>query len=471
MKSKNIQSLLLLLMFMAGISTNAQVDRTQPQSGPSPQLTIGKPKRFELPNGLKVLVVENHKLPRVTFNLTLDNMPFPEKDKMGVDELTGSLIGNGSLKTPKDTFIEELDFLGAHVDFHSSGFAGACLSKHSGKVLQLATEGALTPLFTKEEFEKEKAKLIESLKANEKNVKSIAERVQNVLVFGKEHPFGEFMTEKTIENITLDDVRNHYQQVFVPENAYLVIIGDVKFKEVKKVVEKLFADWQKASSPKVDYVAPNNVKQSEINFVHVPHAVQSEIALVNSVNLPMNNPDYFAALLANQILGGGGEGRLFLNLREKHGWTYGAYSSLKASKYVSKFKSFASVRNTVTDSAVVEVFNELKRIRTEKVLEEDLKNAKAKFIGNFVMQIEKPQTIARHAITIATQKLPEDFYEHYIKNLEAVTPDQILAVANKYFLADNTRIVVVGKSEDVLPGLQKLNMPIKQFDVYGNLIE
>jgi hypothetical protein len=189
----------------------------------------------------------------------------------------------------------------------------------------------------------------------------------------------------------------------------------------------------------------------------------------------MTDKDYFAAILANQILGGGGEGRLFLNLREKHGWTYGSYSNLGASKYISKFSSTASVRNAVTDSAVVEIFNELRKIRTDLVSEEDLKNAKAKYIGNFVMQIEKPATIARYALNIKTLGLPEDFYENYVKNINAVTPEDVRNAANKYFLADNTRVVIVGKAADVLPGLEAMSakekMPIFYFDKYGSKVD
>ena len=179
-------------------------------------------------------------------------------------------------------------------------------------------------------------------------------------------------------------------------------MGDVKFKEIKKEVEKLFGKWKKATAPQLTYSDPKDVQYSQINFIDASNAVQSEVALVNLSNLKMTDKEYFASLLANQILGGGGEGRLFLNLREKHGWTYGAYSSLGSGKYINKFRSGASVRNAVTDSSVVEVFNELKRIRTELVSEEDLKNAKAKYIGNFVMQIEKPATIARYALNIKT---------------------------------------------------------------------
>ena len=246
----------------------------------------------------------------------------------------------------------------------------------------------------------------------------------------------------------------------------------MKFKEVKKEVERLFGSWKKATAPQLTYSDPKDVQYSQINFIDTPNAVQSEIALVNLSNLKMTDTEYFAVILANQVLGGGGEGRLFLNLREKHGWTYGAYSSIGSGKYINKFRSGSSVRNAVTDSAVVEVFNELKKMRTELVSEEDLKNAKAKYVGNFVMQIEKPSTIAGYALNKETQGLPEDFYENYIKNINAVTAEDIKNAANKFFLANQTRVIIVGKAADVLPGLEVMSkrekLPIFYFDKYGN---
>lgn len=456
------------------ITMQAQ-DRPQPKSGPAPTININKPQSFVLKNGLKVLVVENHKLPRVSFNLTLDNPPYAEGNKKGVSDILSGMLGNGTQTINKDAFNEEIDFLGADINFYASGASANGLSRYSKRILELLADGALNPLFDKVEFEKEKEKIIEGLKADEKSVAAIARRVENVLVFGKEHYRGEYTSEETLKNVTFDDVVLNYNTYFVPANAYLVIVGDVNFKEVKKEVERLFGKWRKAMAPQLTYTNPKDVQYSQINFIDAPNAVQSEIALVNLSNLKMTDKEYFSVLLANQILGGGGEGRLFLNLREKHGWTYGAYSSIGSGKYINKFRSSASVRNTVTDSAVVEFFNELKRIKTELVSEEDLRNAKAKYVGNFVMQIEKPSTIAGYALNKETQGLPEDFYENYIKNINAVTAEDIKNAANKYFLSDNTRVVIVGKAGDVLAGLETMSkrekLPIFYFDKYGNPTE
>jgi predicted Zn-dependent peptidase len=371
----------------------------------------------------------------------------------------------------KDAFNEETDFLGASINFSSSGAFANGLSKYADRILELMADGALNPVFTQEEFDKEKAKIIEGLKASEKSVPDVAARVNDLLTFGKEHPNGEYVSEETIKNVTLADVQANYNSYFVPENAYLIIVGDVKFAETKKAVEKLFGSWKKASAPVQTYAEPKDVAFSQINFVDMPNAVQSEVAVVNLVNLKMTDPDYFPALVANQILGGDFNSYLNMNLREAHGWTYGARSSIRGEKRITKFEASTQVRNAVTDSTVVEIFKEYKKIRTEKVTDEMLASVKAGYIGRFVMQIEKPQTIAGYALRIQTQNLPADFYENYIKNINAVTADDVLRVANKYFMADNSRILIVGKGADVVPALEKLKIPILFFDKYGNPVE
>jgi len=420
-------------------------------------------------------VVENHKLPRISFNLTIDNAPYTEGNKKGVADLTSALIGKGTKSISKDAFNEEIDFLGANINFNANGASASGLSKYAGRIMELMADGALNPVFTQAELDKEREKLLEGLKSEEKSVTAVAGRVEDVLAYGKNHPSGEYLSEATIKNVTLDDVNLNYNTYFVPDNVNLSSLGDIKQKEVHKMVEEKFGPWKKAIAPALTYTDPKNVQYSQINFIDMPNAVQSEIALVNTVNLKMTDKEYFAGILANQILGGGGEGRLFLNLREKHGWTYGAYSSLGSGKYVEKFRSGASVRNAVTDSAVVEFMNELRRIRTELVSAEDLKVAKAKYIGNFVMQIQKPATIARYALNTETNNLPADFYENYIKNINAVTAEEIKAAANKFFLAENTRVIIVGKASEVLPNLEKMSakqkLPIMYFDKFGNPTE
>lgn len=464
------KSILFLASLFLTLTMQAQII-PQPKQGPTPSIKVGKPQTFTLKNGLKVMVVENHKLPRVSFNLTIDNAPYAEGDKKGVADLTSAMIGNGTTKISKDAFNEEVDFLGANISFGADGAYASSLSRYAGRVLELMADGALNPVFTQEEFDKQRDKFIEGLKAEEKSVPAVSERVTGVLTFGKTHPKGEYVTEATLNNVTLADVKANYNSYFVPGNAYLVIVGDVKLKETQKMVEKLFGNWKPSTAPTVSYTDPKDVQYTQINFIDMPNAVQSEIAVVNVSNLKMTDKDYFATIVANQIYGGDFNSYINMNLREAHGWTYGANSSISGNKYVSMFHSGTQVRNAVTDSTVVEIMKELKRIRTENVSDEMLNNVKAGYIGRFVMGIEKPETVAMFALRTQTQGLPADFYENYVKSINAVTAEDIKRVANKYFLADNSRIVIVGKGSEVLPSLEKLKIPIFYFDKFGNPIE
>ncbi|RUA08791.1 MAG: insulinase family protein [Flavobacteriia bacterium] len=468
---KNIYFIIAFLLISTGLF--AQIDRSHPpKPGPSPKISLDNPKEFKLSNGLEVLVVENHKLPKVTYSLRLDRVPVTEGKKAGVSGLLGSLLGNGTTSIPKDKFNEEVDFLGAYIGFSDNGAIASSLTQYSDKILELMADATMHPLFSEEEFNKDKEKMIQGLKSSEKNVNTIASRVGRALVFGVHHPFGEFITEESLNNITFDDVKALYKSNFHPAKAYLVVVGDVEFNKVKKSVEKYFKNWKKGDlkNVKVPEALPN-VAKTEIDFVDVPNAVQSNISLTNKIVLHKKDPDYYAALMANEILGGGFNGYLNMNLREKHGYTYGSYSYINDSRYVARFRTTAKVRNAVTDSAVVETIKEIKRIRTEPVDADLLKNTKAKYTGNFVLALENPQTIAEFAMDIKTLNLPADYYTNYLKNINAVSVSDVKRAANKFFLVDHARIIVAGKGSEVLKNLEKTGLPIKYYDKYANPVK
>ncbi len=468
--------LTVLSLFMT--ASYAQIDRsTQPKPGPAPKINLKDPARFELKNGLKVLVVENHKLPRVRVQLSIDNPPIMEGNKAGLSALTASMMGKGSKNIPKDEFYEEVDFLGATVFIGDQSAFASSLSKYFPRILELMADAALNPNFLPEEFDKEKEKIITAIKSEEKDVSAVADRVQLALAYGKNHPFGEFMTEETVNNVTLADVEQFYRSYFVPANAYLVVIGDVEFENVKELVTKAFTPWSKAAPPSFTYSDPKDVQYTQINFVDMPNAVQSEVAVQNITDLKMKDEDYLDALLANRILGGGGQARLFKNLREDKGYTYGSYSGIRANKYSPmRFNAYAQVRNAVTDSSVVEILKEIDKITTEPVSDEELANAKAKYAGSFVMALEKPETVAEYALNIETEDLPKDFYETYLERLDAITKEDVLQAAQKHFSTTNARVVVTGKGSDVLENLEKVtfkgkDVPVLYFDKYANKTE
>ncbi|WP_225036122.1 M16 family metallopeptidase [Winogradskyella sp. SM1960] len=462
------------LLFLVAIGVNAQIDRSQqPKAGPEPEISLKVPSEFQLKNGLKVLVVENHKLPRVSYSLRIDNNPIATGDKAGLESILGSMLGNGTTSVSKEDFNEEIDFLGARLSFGFTGGFASSLSKYSDRILELLADAAINPLLTEEEFDKEKTRLIENLKQGEKSIDAIGSRVGNALSYGTKHPYGEYVTEETINNVSFGDALAFYEKYFNPNNAYLVVIGDVEYKAVKKQIEKHFSKWEKSvdissTLPKVN----PNAQYTQINFVDLPTAAQSSITIMNNVDLKMNDEDYHAALITNNILGGGGEGYLFKNLREEHGYTYGAYSRLSANRYgAGRFTASAKVRAMVTDSAVVEALKEIERIKTEPVDAQLLKDAKAKYVGNFIMGLESPQTVANYALNIKLNDLPKDFYTNYLQKINDVTAEDITRVANKYFKSDNARIVIVGKGSEVIENLEKTGIPILYYDHYANPAE
>jgi zinc protease len=465
--------LLILTILLASAGSYAQIDRSkQPEPGPAPKINMERPIEFSLDNGLNVLIVENHKLPRVSISLFFDRTPFLMKEKAGVTSLLGSMLGNGTQTISKDDFNEEIDFLGADLSFGFDGGYASSLSKYFERMMELLADATMNSLLTPEEFEKEKERLLEGLKSQEKSVDAVASIAGGALAYGRNHPYGEFENEATINNVSFEDVQEYYKNFFNPKQAYLVIIGDINPEKVKPIIESRFNSWENGSITEIPMPeAQSNPKALEINFIDMPNAVQSNISLTSNVSLKMNDSDYHAVLIANKILGGGFNSYLNMNLREEHGYTYGAGSSVGADKYITRFKTGASVRNEVTDSAVVQTIKEVKRIQENPVEEEALANAKAKYVGDFVLALERPSTIAQYAINIKANNLPANFYAEYLKKINAVTVEDVQRVANKYFNAENARFIVVGKGSDVIENLEKTGIPINYFDREANAVE
>lgn len=455
----------LLLVTAMG---QVKIDRSKrPKSGPAPVISFKDPVMFKMPNGITVLVVENHKLPKVSATYYIDMGPVTEGSKTGTLSFMGQMLGEGTTTMSKAGFDEAVDQIGADVGLNYDGGNASALTRYFEKAFTLMTTALMHPSFPQESFDKLKSQKLTSLKASEKSAKAISSNVVYALSYGLDHPFGEFETEATINNITLADVKKVYGQYVTPSRGYLTFVGDITPKEAKTLAEKELGKWQGKALTLLSLKTVPNPAKTEIDLVDVSNAVQSEITVTNLVSLPMNNPDYFPVLLANQILGGGGEARLFMNLREKHGFTYGSYSSVTADRFQSRFSATASVRNDKTDSAVAEILHEIDTMRIKKVSAEELKDAKALYNGSFALGLENPARTANFASNILIHKLPKDFYRTYLQKINAVTADDIQRVAKKYFNYANTRVVVVGKQEQVLPGLKALNHPVKFYDKYA----
>lgn len=463
---KIIFFLIAALLMQSGYAQT--IDRTKPPKvGQAPIIKIADPVIYKLKNGITVLVVENHKVPKVTATYFIDAGPVTEGPKSGKLEIMGQMLNEGTKKRSKAAFDEAVDRMGANVGLSSSGGTASSLTRYFDSTFSLMAEALKEPALTEASFKKIQSQTLTGLKADEKNVKAIVSRVTNALLYGTNHPSGEFISEASVSSLNLNDIRQAYEKYITPTRGYLTFVGDIKPEAAKALAEKNFSNWKGFPLTLEKLPIAKNPGKTEIDLIDVPNAVQSEIRVTNLVSLPLGSPDYFPVLLANQILGGGANARLFVNLREKHGFTYGAYSGVGSGRFQAAFTSSASVRNEKTDSAVKEFLNEINRIRTEKVSSEELKQAKALYNGSFALGLENPARIATFATNILINGLPKDFYRTYLQHINAVTAADIQRVAQKYFNYADTRIVIAGKASEIEAALKKSGYPVNNFDKYA----
>jgi predicted Zn-dependent peptidase len=458
---------------MAALSF-AQVDRTKfPQAGPAPEVKIGNAESFVLPNGLKVYVVENHKLPKVTFSLMLDRDPIVEGKNAGYTSAAGELLRKGTKNRSKDKLEQEIDFLGAALKTSSTSILASGLSKYTDKIMNIIADVILNPDFKQDELDKITKETLSGLAYSKDEPDAISNRVKQTLIFGKEHPYGEFETEESVKSVTLDMCKKYYDTYFRPNISYLAIVGDINKAKAKLLVEKYLGKWEKKDVPKNTFANPKAPIVNKVALVDRSNSVQSVISICYPVDLAVGSDDAMKAKVTNSILGGSATGRLFMNLRESKAYTYGAYSSLNPDKLVGSFSASAKVRNVVTDSAITEMFNEMKKIRNEKVGEAELQNAKNYISGNFIRSLEQPSTIASFAINTALYNLPKDYYKNYLKSINTVTIDDVQMMAKKYIKPNNAIVLVVGSGEEVAKKLSKFSVSgkIDYYDVFGEKID
>lgn len=428
----------------------AQVDRsTYPEPGPAPEIKLGDAASFILENGLKVFVVENRKLPRVAFSLVLDRDPLLEKEKAGMLSLFGEMMMGGTENRSKDMLDEEVDFIGASLSASSTSLFGSSLKKNQDKILELMTDVLYNPIFPEEELDKLKKQGISGLAASKDDPNSISGRLTSALNYGKDHPYGETETEATINAVTVADIKNYYQTYFKPNIAYLAIVGDISSEEAEVVLKQHFESWEKGDVPSHTYPMPAAPSQNKVALVDRPASVQTVVNITYPMEMKTNHPDFLTTRLLNYVLGGGMTSRLFMNLREDKGFTYGAYSSIGSDKLVTSFSAGADVNQTATDSAIHEFIYEIKKMADSGVTEEELVAAKANLSGSFGRSLESPSTIASFAINTQRYGLSDDFYATYLQRLNAVTVNEVNAAAKKYLKPENMYITAVGNAKDI----------------------
>ncbi|WP_312297943.1 pitrilysin family protein [Chryseobacterium sp.] len=444
---------------------------SMPVPGPDPAINIAKPKTFQLSNGLTVMVVENSKLPRITVSLSMDRPPLYEGNVTGVSQIMASQFKNGTKNISKEEFNKKIDFLGANLSFSPTGAFARSLSKHFPQVLSLMADAIINPKFSDKEIQISKERAIAGLQSNEKNASSIASRVSAAIMYGKNTSRGKFETVESINKIQVADIQTIYRKYYTPDNAYLVIVGDVKYDQIKPLIEKAFYAWEKSNTEFPNLEPADNPVKTEVNIIDVPNAVQSVIHIKNLHTLRMKDKDFFPAIIAQAILGDGSDtsSRLNMNLREKNRFTYVAGAILELSKYSSSFTSGADVRTDVTDKAVKELMKELNTIATVKP--DELANAKEKLKGIFIMSLEDPETIAQFAITQKDQDLPLDFFNNYLKSIDKVTAVDVSNAVKTIILPNQSRIFITGKAVEISDGVENLGYAVNYFDKDANPVK
>ena len=450
--------------------TNKEAFRhTAPTPSAAPTIKVKDAANFTLDNGLQVIVAENNKLPVVSFQVFVDVPPIMEGDQAGAASIAGDLLSRGTTTKTKAEIDEAVDFIGADFNTNSSGVYASSLKKHTEDLMVIASDVLFNPAFPRGEFEKIKKQTLSGLASQKDDPNAIASNVSNVINYGKDHPYGEIVTEESVENISLQSAKNYYDTYFKSNASYLIIVGDISAAEAKPLAEKYFGSWKKGTIKKKEFSMPKVPAKTQVDFVSKTGAVQSVINVTYPIDLKPGTDDVIKARVLNTIMGGYFGSRLMQNLREDKAYTYGARSSLSSDLMVGSFKASASVRNEVTKESVQEMLNELNRLRTEKVGEKELSAVKNYLTGGFARSLESPQTVARFARNIARYNLPADYYSTYLEKLNAVTADDIMEMAQKYIKPENAHILVVGSKSDVAESLTEFG-ELNYYDNYGNKI-
>lgn len=469
-------------------STQAQAGGAAPQStkgavvkGRAPvnkdvlRVKLPKAEETTLPNGLRVILLRDSKVPTFAAQMVILSGGLADKsDYRGLASFTAALLREGTTKRSSKDIAEQVDALGATLNSNSgfssmtSVISASGLVENLDQTFDLFADVIRNPSFPADEVEKYKARTLAQLQFQRSSPQFLAQERFSRAIYG-DHP-GAIVAPpvESLKKLASKDLAAFHSTYYRPNNAILAIVGDVTLKELMPKIEKAFGDWQKAEVPASPIPAVPAQSASRILLIDRPGSVQTVLQL-GTLGIERNSPDYFSILLADKILGGGPAARLFLNLREDKGYTYGAYSNFGGSRFRGTWISSSEVRTDVTEGAMKEFMFELKRLRDDKVSVEELDNAKRAIVGSFALSLEQPQSLLQNIITQKLYDLPADYWDTYPQKVAAITVDDIQKVAQKYIDLDHIQIVAVGdaaKAREILAKYGKVEV----YDVDGKVV-
>lgn len=452
----------VFLLFTPVQNFTQEVDRTKPPVLPSPKsLQLPAIHKFTLSNGLQVVLMEKHQVPLVQLNLTIKAGSVNDPaDKVGLANLTLDMIDEGAAGKTSLELADEIDFLGASIrtgaGAHSSSvMLHSPLSKFD-EALKIMNDIVLRPDFPSKELDRKKKDRLTSLMQMHDQPTAIAGAAFNKILFGKEHPYGRMTDEITIKNFSVEDLKSFYNKYFAANNAYIVAVGDIKADELKMKLESVFGKWQKGTVKEEKVKEAAQVSNRVVYLVDKPGAAQSVIS-IGRIGASRLTHEYNALVVMNTILGGSFTSRLNNNLREVHGYTYGASSRFLFRPIPGSFTASSSVQTEVTDKALVEFFKEFNAIR-ETIPADELNRGKnlvaLSYPGNFQTAAE----IATQIDEMVQYNLPESYFGNYVQNILKVTNADVTSAANKFVVPDKMIVVVVGDRAKIEEGIKKLNL-------------
>lgn len=423
------------------------------------KVKLPRAQEATLPNGLRVVLLENHKVP--TFNMqmvVLSGGLADQPDYRGLAAFTASLIREGTAKRSSKDIAEQVDSLGATL-FANSGFSSITstvnvsgLVENLDPTLEIFADIIRNPAFPQAEIDKYKTRTLASLQFQRSSPQFLAQEQFSKAIYGN-HPAAIVSPPvESVKKLTTKDLAGFHSTYYRPNNAILTVVGDVTLKEIMPKIEKAFGDWQKADVPAVNIPPAPAQSAARIFLIDRPGSVQTVLTL-GTLGIERTDPDYFAVLLADRVLGGGPSGRLFLNLREDKGYTYGAYSGFGGGKFRGTWFSSSEVRTDVTEGAMKEFMYELNRLRDQPVAADELENAKRAIVGSFALSLEQPQALLQNIVTQKLYNLPADYWDTYPQKVAAITAEDVQRVAKKYIDMGHLQVVAVGdasKARDIL---------------------
>jgi zinc protease len=435
----------------------------KPQPKPEPSFKLPQIQRRKLSNGLEVLIVEQHEVPVVNMNLVLRTGGAADpQDRAGLASLTATLIDEGTKTRSSMDISNQLASIGARLgtgsDFDNSAMNLLTLSKHLDRALEIYSDVVTNPTFPENELELQRKSRLATLMQRKDDANAIAGIVYPSLLYGRNHPYGHpsMGDEQSVRATTNEDVRRFYETYYRPNNAALIVAGDVKPATLMPKLERAFANWKRGEIPAVNIGLPPAREKATVYIVDKPGAAQS-VLMIGQVGQPRSTPDYFPLIVMNTMLGGQFTSRVNMNLREDKGYTYGARTAFDYRRSAGPFMATAGVQTAVTKESVYEFLKELRGIRGERpVTAEELDFSKQAITRGFPRTFETPEQIANRLTDVVVYNLPDDYFNNYIARVRAVTVDDINRVANRYLDPSRMAILVVGDRKVIEPGLRSL---------------